>query len=78
VPTFSGCRNSFGNTWLLRGVRLSEESAETRTFGGCTNLKLLTYKGLSRMGVEGLEPSTLRLRVTCSNQLSYTPASVLL
>src|ERR687885_292892 len=29
------------------------------------------------MGVEGLEPSTLRLRVTCSNQLSYTPASKL-
>jgi hypothetical protein len=26
------------------------------------------------MGVVGLEPTTLRLRVTCSNQLSYTPA----
>src|SRR4028119_1773320 len=32
---------------------------------------------LVKMGVEGLEPSTLRLRVTCSNQLSYTPASKL-
>lgn len=41
------------------------------------NLKLLTRRGWKLMGVEGLEPSTLRLRVTCSNQLSYTPASLL-
>lgn len=39
------------------------------------NLKPLIYRRLNGMGVEGLEPSTLRLRVTCSNQLSYTPVS---